>query len=200
MKKIVLITGALESVNLFLTQDSLRAYATEHKIQRQNRYDGDDILSVNPDSFIKGYFDSLLPYLHQAERLSSTLAGLKTKEAIELLTQLSPVYRKVLFDFNEPYKIDIESFMNRNFIFNVPIEKFAKLTGRSLSTFKRDFRKTFDIPPRQWHLKKRLEQAHYLIAQKHIRPADAYVDVGFENFSHFSTAFKQRYGYSPSSL
>ena len=83
---------------------------------------------------------------------------------------------------------------------NVPIEKFAKLTGRSLSTFKRDFRKPFDIPPRQWLLKKRLEQVHYLIAQKHIRPADVYVDVVVENFSHFSTAFKQRYRYNPSSL
>jgi AraC family transcriptional regulator, exoenzyme S synthesis regulatory protein ExsA len=85
-------------------------------------------------------------------------------------------------------------------MFNVPIEKFAKLTDRSLATFKRDFQKIFNSPPQRWLLKKRLELAHFLIAQKHARPSEAYIDVGSENFSHFSTAFKQMYGYNPSSL
>ena len=50
----------------------------------------------------------------------------------------------MLFDFNEPFKIDLEAYMNMNYTFNVPMEKFAKLTGRSLATFKRDFKKIFN--------------------------------------------------------
>ncbi len=192
--------SGLKSVNIFFTQDILKSYAIENHIQSQKRYNGESIISINPTPFIKGYFDSLIPYFDKPTQLSNALAELKTKEAIELLLQLSPVFREVLFDFNEPYKIDIESFMNRNFMFNVSIEKFARLTGRSLATFKRDFQKTFDAPPQRWLIKKRLEHAHFLIEQQHLRPSDAYVDVGFENFSHFSTAFKQMYGYNPSEL
>jgi hypothetical protein len=56
--------------------------------------------------------------------------------------------------------------MEKNFMFNMPLEKFGYLTGRSLTTFKRDFISL------QFHTakvadKKRLELAHYEIAEKH---------------------------------
>jgi AraC-like DNA-binding protein len=51
-------------------------------------------------------------------------------------------------------------------MFNISVEPFAKLTGRSLSGFKRDFTKTFNISPKQWLLAKRLDEAHYVIKQK----------------------------------
>ncbi len=190
----------LKSVNIFLTQDILRRFAEDNNIHNQKRYSGESILLVPDTPFIKAYFASLIPYFEQPEELTNNLAEIKTREAIELLLKISPQFREVLFDFNEPYKIDLESYMNRNFMFNVPIEKFAKLTGRSLATFKRDFNKTFQIPPQRWLLKKRLDHAHFLISQQHLKPTEAYVDAGFENLSHFSSAFKQMYGYNPSEL
>ena len=81
-----------------------------------------------------------------------------------LLTK--PKLKNFLFDFSEPHKIDLEKFMQTNFKFNVPIENFAKLTGRSLAGFKRDFQKTFDILPRQWLQNKRLSEAHYQNREK----------------------------------
>jgi hypothetical protein len=32
-------------------------------------------------------------------------------------------------------------YMEKNFMFNMPLEKFGYLTGRSITTFKRDFKK-----------------------------------------------------------
>jgi hypothetical protein len=43
------------------------------------------------------------------------------------------------FDFADPGKTDLREFMLCNYMFNIPINKFAELTGRSLSTFQRDF-------------------------------------------------------------
>jgi AraC-like DNA-binding protein len=40
--------------------------------------------------------------------------------------------------------------MNNNYKFNVSIERFALLTGRSLSAFKRDFEKIFNDTPSHW--------------------------------------------------
>jgi len=57
--------------------------------------------------------------------------------------------RNFLYDFSEHHKIDLERFMLSNFHFNVPVEKLAQLTGRSLSGFKSVFQKIFGMPPRK---------------------------------------------------
>jgi AraC-like DNA-binding protein len=88
--------------------------------------------------------------------------------------------------------------MNKNFMFNVPAAQFAKLTGRSLASFKRDFEKIFRISPGQWLQQKRLSEAYYLIREKGQKPSEVYLDVGFENLSHFSYTFKKMFGVVPS--
>ncbi len=97
-------------------------------------------------------------------------------------------------------KIDLEAFMNRNFHFNVELKRFAYLTGRSLATFKRDFEKIFHVSPSRWLLQKRLQEAHHLILDKGAAASDIYLDLGFEDLSHFSFAFKKMYGVSPSKV
>ncbi|MNL11610.1 Virulence regulon transcriptional activator VirF [compost metagenome] len=90
--------------------------------------------------------------------------------------------------------------MLQNYKFNVSLERFAYLTGRSLSSFKRDFVKIFNATPSQWLIKKRLEEAYFLIEKKDKKPSDIYLDLGFENLSHFSFAFKKLFGYAPKEL
>jgi AraC-like DNA-binding protein len=90
--------------------------------------------------------------------------------------------------------------MEKNFLFNLPLEKFSYLTGRSLTTFKRDFNKTFNTTPQRWLTQKRLELAHYRLVENKLRPIDVCLEVGFENLSHFSFAFKKKFGYSPKQL
>ncbi len=85
-------------------------------------------------------------------------------------------------------------------MFNMPLEKFAYLTGRSLTTFKRDFTKAFNHTPQRWLTQKRLELAHYQLTEKERRPVDVCYETGFENLSHFSFAFKKHFGYAPSRL
>lgn len=99
-----------------------------------------------------------------------------------------------------PHKIDLEKFMLHNFHFNVPVEKFAQLTGRSLAAFKRDFMKTFGTPPRHWLQNKRLNEAKHLIENKHLTPSAIYLDLGFESLSHFSHSFKKKFGKAPTAL
>ena len=103
-----------------------------------------------------------------------------------------------LFDFSEPYKIDLEKFMLSNFHFNVPVERFAQLTGRSLAAFKRDFQKIFGMAPRHWLQEKRLTEARHLIEKMNKKPSTIYLDLGFESLSHFSHSFKKKFGRAPS--
>ncbi len=56
--------------------------------------------------------------------------------------------------------------MNRNYRFNVSLERFAFLSGRSLSAFKRDFKQIFDDAPGHWLVKRRLKEAIRLSSQR----------------------------------
>src|SRR5690606_33853711 len=176
----------------------LRKYGAENDIAVSLPYTGKTMLKLNQNRFIAGFFDSLLPYFEQPGQLTKRLSELKTKEAIELLLAYDPRLKDLLFDFSEPFKIDLEAFMNNHFTYNVPIKQFAKLTGRSISTFKRDFRKTFSQTPAKWLKDMRLDKAHFLISEKKQKPSEVYLQVGFDNFSHFSASFKERFGYNAS--
>ena len=90
--------------------------------------------------------------------------------------------------------------MNQNYHFNVHLERFAYLTGRSLATFKRDFEKLYHTTPGRWLQQKRLQEAHYLITEKGKTASDIYLDLGFEDLSHFSYAFKKQFGEAPSRI
>ncbi|KQS30874.1 hypothetical protein ASG33_10910 [Dyadobacter sp. Leaf189] len=187
-------------ISLFLDQKTLQRYASENDLPKQNAYKGKAMIDLTDNAFLKGFFDSLLPYADHPKRLTAKLAELKSYEAIELLLQTGDSQRKLLFDFQEPHKIDLEMYMNHNFKYNIPLSSFAKLAGRSLSAFKRDFTRIFETTPEKWLQQKRLEQAHYLISKREMRPSEVYLEVGFENLSHFSFAFKKTFGMTPSEL
>ena len=190
--------GVFKSVNIFLTQDFLRKYCAENKITAVPKYAGEPMVPLSPDPFLQGYFDSLLPYFNLGTPAQGNMAAIKTREALELLLMRRPELHDFLFDFTGPYKIDLEDFMNKHFMYNVPTIQFAKLTGRSLASFKRDFQKVFQTSPGQWLQQRRLSEAYYLISKKGRKASDVYLDVGFENLSHFSYSFKKTYGVAPS--
>ncbi|MDH6253855.1 AraC-like DNA-binding protein [Chryseobacterium sp. H1D6B] len=181
-------------ISITLDRETLQQYALENEISADSRFSGSDKLFFKSNDFFSSYFASLIPYADKTKNASQKLADLKIREAIELLLQSSPDFKNILFDFSEPYKIDLEEFMNHNFMFNVSVDAFAKLTGRSLSGFKRDFKKIFHTTPKQWLKEKRLEEAHYLIKHQNKKPSDIYLDLGFENLSHFYYSFKQKFG------
>lgn len=55
--------GIYQAVNIHLTQDFLRRYSIDNKIEPVGRYDGEYMRPLPPDPFLIGYFNSLLPYL-----------------------------------------------------------------------------------------------------------------------------------------
>ena len=103
-----------------------------------------------------------------------------------------------LFDFTDAWKIDILGFLNDNYMYDLNLEELARYTGRSLTTFKRDFKKISDLTPEKWIVRKRLEVAHYLLTTEGRKIKDVIIDVGFKNLSHFSRIYKDMYGYAPS--
>lgn len=190
--------GNYETIVISLQEDLLRKIVLEEKLEADQKYIGPPNILIPSNEFLQGYFQSIIPYARSSgSNMTDEMGILKVKEGVKLLLHALPALRNFLFDFSEPYKIDLEKFMLNNFHFNVTTEKFAQLTGRSLAGFKRDFQKTFGTPPRQWLQDKRLNAAKYLIETKHQKPSAIYLELGFESLSHFSHSFKKKFGKAP---
>jgi len=194
------VTEHHKAILLTLNEEVLRNYSLENRIENSEKYNGPANVLFTKNAFLEGFFSSLLPYTKNFTHINSKLSDTKLKEAIQLLLVIKPELKSFLFDFSDPHKIDLKKFMLSNFQFNVPIEHFAKLTGRSLAGFKRDFQKTFETPPRQWLQRKRLEEAYYQIEKYNKKPSAIYLNLGFESLAHFSDSFKKMFGVLPSQL
>jgi len=184
-------------ISILLPRESLYSYSKENTITPKGNYTGKPNFIFPHDPFLKGFFDSMIPYFENPEAFTENLSAIKTREVIELLIKRKSMLN-ILFNFEDNFKIDLEAYMNKNYMHNIPLEQFAKLTGRSISTFKRDFQSIFNDTPSKWLIKKRLELAHFLISKKQQKPTDVYFDVGFVNFSHFSKAYKSEFRHNPS--
>jgi len=189
-----------QCISVVLSIAKLRQFALNNGIAGEVKYEGKKNIILEPNGLLKTYFLSILPYIDQWEKVSKNLASLKVNEAVELLLHSRPDLQSFLFDLADPRKEDLEAFMIKNFHYNAPIESFAKLSGRSLTSFKREFAITFKASPGKWLINKRLSEAYYLIKQKNRKPQDFYLELGFENLSHFYTAFKHKYGHTPSEI
>ena len=130
---------------------------------------------------------------------ADSLLTLKLKELIVsiLLGRNNPelaAYFQSLLKSDAP---PLSQIMEANFCYNLALEDFAKLSHRSLSTFKRDFQKYYNQPPGKWLLQKRLEYSAVLLKNPALNVSQAALDCGFEDLSHFSRAFKEKFGVSP---
>nr|WP_242691683.1 AraC family transcriptional regulator [Pedobacter sp. SYSU D00823] len=199
--KIPLENEDYQTIVICLEDSFLGQIALEEQIEINNTYSGSQNVLIPTNEFLRGFFQSVMPYVRNSEgKIAKALGMLKVKEAVYLLINTLPELKDFLFDFSEPHKVDLEKFMLSNFHYNISVEKFAQLTGRSLASFKRDFQRTFGMAPRQWLQERRLNEARHLIETKNKKPSAIYLDLGFETLSHFSHSFKKRFGKAPTGI
>lgn len=188
------------SLSIRFGEELLRQASAREAFQLEEKLTTPSFIDLSSAPHLSYFMASLLQYQDLLENKAPELLELKQQEALMLLFAYDKNLKKVLFDFSDPYKINLEEFMQQNYHFNVRLERFAYLTGRSLATFKRDFQKIFQTSPRNWLQQRRLQEAYFLITKKRQRPNDIYLDLGFEDLSHFSFAFRKQFGQAPSEL
>lgn len=178
----------------------LRRFQSKHQVAVPPVMTKAAVMKLGHNALIEEFIRSIEPYRRGVMELDEAFEDLKYEELLIILLKNQPELAGLFFDFGQPGKIGLEAFMNRNYRFNVNISRFAFLTGRSISAFKRDFRLVFGETPGHWLMKKRLEEAHRLIVRQGAKPSAIYLDLGFKSLSHFSVAFKKRFGSPPAAL
>jgi len=74
-----------ETIVISLQEDLLRNIALDEHIETQPKYTGPPNILIPPNEFLKGYFQSVLPYVRNPEEsLTNEIGMLKVKEAVKL--------------------------------------------------------------------------------------------------------------------
>lgn len=156
-------------------------------------------LRVEHDVALTALFQSMRTYLSATERPPEPLVRLKLKELVmSVLTsqtnsELAAYFRRV----GASDAPSVEEIMRANFRYNLSLEEYAKLCHRSLSSFKREFQAQFRESPGKWLLRQRLEHSADLLRNSSLNVTEVALESGFEDVSHFSRVFKERFGAPP---
>ena len=146
---------------------------------------------------VRSLFESVIPYFDAETKPSEEILKLKMTEGVYAILNTDLNLYASLFDFIDPWKIDILDFLEKNYKEDLSMREIASYTGRSLSTFKRDFKQCSDLTPQKWLIQRRLASAHELIKKGGRKVSEVCFDVGFKNLSHFSKIYKETYGVAP---
>lgn len=192
--------GKFEKVVMVFEEAFLREFKAKHKISVQTSDFKDAFVVLKKDKLVPNFINSLEIYYDEKGEIDETFSKIKREELLLILLKTNFGLANILFNLESPGKADLKAFMNRNYKFNVSLERFAYLTGRSLSVFKRDFKEIFSDTPSHWLIQKRLDEAYFLINNKGQKPSEIYLDLGFEDLSHFSFVFKKKFGFNPTNL
>jgi len=189
-----------KGISLVFQRNVLREFYSKmnnSEIPKDIKISGKNVFKLNKTPDIESLFQSLTPYFDSNVKPTEGVIHLKLLEGIYALLNNNEMLYPILFDFAEPWKIDLLDFLNDNYMDDLSMEQIASFTGRSLATFKRDFKKISNLTPQKWLIKKRLEMAYIKLKEENKKVQDVCTEVGFKNLSHFSTAFKKQYGISP---
>lgn len=158
------------------------------------------IVPLKANNQLNDIMQSIIAYIDKGDDLDPEVVALKTKEALLAIITSDPKLAAIFREYSLAERADIVQFMNYNYLDNIPLETIAIQTGRSLSTFNREFKMVFNETPHRWIMKKRLTYAKNRLLQGEQKASEVYLEAGFEDLAHFSRAFKKQFGIPPSRI
>ena len=201
------INDAYKSLVFFFDERLLKEFVSLHRnlfddTNLGNRQATQPILSFHAQTSFERFADSIFPYFRHQSLLKTQFLKLKFQELLLHLLEADPqlLLRQSLFMIFQNPKTDLHFLMNSYALKPLTMNELARLSGRSLSAFKRDFFEQFQTSPALWLKQKRLAYAHLLLETSPKTVAEVSMEIGYESVSHFIKAFKEIYGTTPKRL
>jgi AraC family transcriptional regulator, exoenzyme S synthesis regulatory protein ExsA len=190
-----------KSLVFFFHEKQIKEFVNQNfaLFEQKKEIERSPILKLKTNDKFDRFIDSLLPYFHSETPYLNQFLRLKFQELLLHLLEMdgSKQLHSILKDINLGFKTDLAFLINEYYLKPLSINELAKISGRSLSSFKRDFEQQFSISPAAFIKQKRLEHAHLLLKNSSKNVSEISLEVGYESVSHFIKAFKEKYGFTP---
>lgn len=157
------------------------------------------ILLLTADDNFEKFIQSVFPYFKSRTDLKNHFLRLKFQELLLHLLELdaSLQLRAILYSLYKGGKADLSFLMNSYYLKPLTLAELARLSGRSLSVFKRDFQDEFNTSPALWLKNKRLDYADFLLRNSTKNVSQISAEIGYESVSHFIRTYKEKFGSTP---
>ena len=193
-------TGLFESQLFAINDELLKDFLTSQQVQIPQMTEALGTQVSPMSDRLVAYCWSLSPYFNNPSQVNPGLLRLKVMELLYNVMDCSKNIFRQMLQLRHPLRTDIHRVVEENYTSPISLEELAYLSGRSLSSFKREFQEIYGESPARWIRQKRLSKAHQMLQASNLSVADVAYSLGFENPTHFSRIFKQQYGISPSSV
>ena len=197
------INESYKSLVFFFDEKLLKEFVGLHpelfSEDSQDLEEQDPILLLKSDDNFEKFIQSIFPYFHSREELKNHFLRLKFQELLLHLLELdhSQQLRAILYALNKGQKVDLSFLMNSYYLKPLTLIELARLSGRSLSVFKRDFQEKFSSSPALWLKNKRLDYAKFLLKNTTKNVSEISSEIGYESVSHFIRAYKEKFAVTP---
>lgn len=187
------------AVIFFIPDDFIRQVVLESELVPRLKEVPSSVIRLQADLSLTIYFESMISYFLKEQNPSKPLLKLKFKELIfQIITSnVNPDLTAYFFSLVKEEKANLKQVMMENYLFQLNQEEFAKLTHRSLSSFKRDFQQVFGTSLIKWLNEMRLKYAKMLLLTTEENINEVAYRSGFETTTHFIRCFKKQYGVPP---
>jgi AraC-like DNA-binding protein len=186
----------------FITDDFIRRFVKTNKDVLKTPITNNpkaQIFPIQVEDSLNSLFLSVFNYMNQGNNIPKDLVEIKFRELLFNIA-LNPSNQNLISFFKSlmhTEKTLLNDVMMKNFHCDLKLEDYARIYGKSLSTFKRDFQNYYNETPRKWLNTKRLEYAETLLENPELNINDVCFESGFKNVAHFNRSFKEKYQYPP---
>lgn len=182
----------------FFSEKILKDFLEKHTQAKQVAKNKTPYFIIRNDAYITSYLNTLSTIGQAPPIFMENLLAVKFEELMLYLIQkygrkFELYLHSLIVNENSPFKNIVESKIHSN----LKLGEIAFLCNMSLSTFKRHFIKEYKESPGKWLQDKRLQKAKETLEQGVLKSSDIYLEFGYNNLSNFSTAFKNKFGFSP---
>ena len=149
---------------------------------------------------IEKFIENLDYYFSHAALINNDLLELKIKELIILLIQSKnqESIHQLLSELFTINTVSIKNIIQTHLHSNLSTSELAKLSGLSLSSFKRAFKNIYNDTPNNYILNQKVLKASELLKNPTLNISEIAFDLGFNDPAYFSRIFKNKTNYTPS--
>ena len=152
-------------------------------------------------NLLRAFFANTNNYLHEAEfHRDETAENIKMTELIyEIVSHEECCLKSKVLNNADTAKENFEQTVYDHIFNDISIEELARLTNRSLTSFKKEFHRHFQMPPHRWYIRQRLMHSRLLLISTSKSISEIGNECTFPNTSHFIKLFKKEFRMTPAS-